>query len=57
VGSPDTVARKIAVTATTRGLTSFDTKHRVGRLAHPLLVRNIELYATRVIPLVRDMWA
>lgn len=57
VGSPDTVARKIAATATTLGLTRFDMKYSVGRLPHPLLMRSIELYATRVIPLVRDMLA
>lgn len=55
VGSPDTVARKIARTASVLGLTRFDMKYSAGRLPHPLLMRSIELYATRVIPLVRDI--
>lgn len=55
VGSPETVAQKIAATASTLGLSRFDLKYSAGLLPHPLLLRSIELYATRVIPLVRDM--
>jgi probable LLM family oxidoreductase len=55
VGSPETVARKIATTARTLGITRFDMKYSAGRLPHPLLMRSIELYGSRVIPLVHDM--
>jgi probable LLM family oxidoreductase len=57
VGSPETVARKIAGTAKALGLTRFDLKYSAGRLPHENLMRSIELYGTRVIPLVRDMLA
>lgn len=57
VGSPETVARKIATTVRTLGLDRFDMKYSAGRLPHHLLMRSIELYARRVIPLVRDMLA
>jgi len=55
VGSPETVAHKIAATARTLGLARFDMKYSVGRLPHHLLMRSIELYGRRVIPLVHDM--
>jgi probable LLM family oxidoreductase len=57
VGSPETVARKIADTARLLGLSRFDLKYSMGRLPHAALMRSIELYGTRVIPLVRDMLA
>ncbi len=55
VGSPETVARKIATTVSTLELSRFDLKYSAGRLPHEHLMRSIELYATDVIPLVRDM--
>jgi len=55
VGSPETVARKVAATASALELTRFDMKYSVGRMPHHLLMRSVELYASRVIPLVRDM--
>jgi probable LLM family oxidoreductase len=57
VGTPETVARKIATTAKLLGLSRFDLKYSMGRLPHPLLMRSIELYGDKVIPLVRDMLA
>ncbi len=57
VGSPETVARKIATTCRALGLARFDLKYSMGRLPHPLLMRSIELYGTKVVPLVRDMLA
>ena len=57
VGSPETVARKIAATLKTLGATRFDLKYAVGTLAHDKLMRSVELYGTRVAPLVRDMLA
>jgi probable LLM family oxidoreductase len=57
VGAPETVARKIASTARLLGLARFDLKYSMGPLPHDRLMRSIELYGTRVIPLVRDMLA
>jgi probable LLM family oxidoreductase len=55
VGSPETVARKIASTATTLGLSRFDMKYSAGTLPHELMMRSIELYGTEVIPRVREL--
>jgi probable LLM family oxidoreductase len=55
VGAPETVARKIAATATLLGLSRFDLKYSAGRLPHPLMMHSIELYGSKVIPLVREM--
>lgn len=57
VGSPDTVAAKIARTVTTLGLSRFDMKYSNGTLPHPLLMKSIELYGTRVVPRVRELLA
>jgi probable LLM family oxidoreductase len=57
VGSPETVARKIAATAKALGIARFDMKYSAGPLAHEKLMRSIELYGSKVIPLVRDMLA
>ena len=55
VGSPETVARKIAATATALGLSRFDLKYSAGPLRHEVMLSSIELYGSRVIPMVRDM--
>ncbi|MFT4085283.1 MAG: LLM class flavin-dependent oxidoreductase [Nocardioides sp.] len=55
VGSPRTVARKIADSMKTLGAQRFDLKYANGPMPHAQLVHGIELYATEVIPLVRDM--
>jgi probable LLM family oxidoreductase len=57
VGSPETVARKIATTVRLLGLDRFDMKYSSGQLPHEQLMRSIELYGTKVMPLVRDMLA
>ena len=57
VGSPETVARKIAGTVRGLGLSRFDLKYSAGPLSHARLMRCIELYGRRVAPLVRDMLA
>jgi probable LLM family oxidoreductase len=57
VGSPETVARKIAATADALGVTRFDMKYSAGTLPHPTLMRCIELYGKRVIPRVRELLA
>jgi len=57
VGSPETVARKIAATARTLELSRFDMKYSAGQLPHELLLRSIELYGSEVIPRVRKLLA
>ncbi len=53
VGSPETVARKIADTVKALGAARFDLKYSAGGLTHERIVRCIELYARKVMPLVR----
>jgi probable LLM family oxidoreductase len=55
VGSPETVARKIATTLQTLGAVRFDLKYSAGPLPHEALMRCITLYGERVAPMVRDM--
>jgi probable LLM family oxidoreductase len=57
VGAPETVARRIAATAASLGLARFDMKYSMGALPHARLMRSIELYGTRVVPLVRELLA
>lgn len=57
VGSPETVARKIAATAKLLGLSRFNLKYSAGPLSHEKLMRCIELYGRKVIPLARDILA
>ena len=57
VGTPETVAKKIAATASALGLTRFDMKYSAGTLAHDKLMRSIELYGREVIPRVRELLA
>lgn len=57
VGSPETVARKIARTVEALGIERFDLKYSTGQMPHETLMRSIESYGTRVIPMVRDMLA
>ena len=55
VGSPDTVAQKIATNLRTLGATRFDLKYGAGGLRHEILMTNIELYGRQVIPRVREL--
>jgi probable LLM family oxidoreductase len=55
VGSPETVAQKIAANLTALGANRFDLKYGMGGLSHDALMTNIELYGTRVIPRVREL--
>ncbi|NLA36028.1 MAG: LLM class flavin-dependent oxidoreductase [Actinobacteria bacterium] len=57
VGSPETVARKIAATMRTLGASRFDLKYSNGPLPHEVSLRAIELYGTKVIPRVRELLA
>ncbi|GIF07792.1 LLM class flavin-dependent oxidoreductase [Actinoplanes siamensis] len=55
VGSPETVAQKIAATVKALGIQRFDLKFAHGTLPHEHLMNTIELYGTRVIPRVREI--
>ncbi|KJC65845.1 LLM class flavin-dependent oxidoreductase [Agreia bicolorata] len=57
VGSPETVAQKIASTVRAIGASRFDLKYSAGPLSHDLLMTCIELYGTVVIPRVRELLA
>lgn len=54
VGSPETVARKIVWAVETLGIERFDLKYDSGT-SHEDNLRTIELFGTRVIPLVREL--
>jgi alkanesulfonate monooxygenase SsuD/methylene tetrahydromethanopterin reductase-like flavin-dependent oxidoreductase (luciferase family) len=55
VGSPETVAQKIAATMKGLGLSRFDLKYANGTLPHDKLMTSIELYGTKVVPRVREL--
>jgi probable LLM family oxidoreductase len=57
VGSPETVAKKIVSTMKALGLTRFDMKYSNGTMPHDKLMASIELYGTRVAPMVREQMA
>jgi probable LLM family oxidoreductase len=55
VGSPETVAQKIASNLGALHATRFDLKYGMPGLTHEQLMHNIELYGTKVIPRVREL--
>src|SRR5829696_8459428 len=55
VGSPETVARKIAATVRAVGASRFDLKYSAGTLGHEAMLRSIELYGREVMPEVRQL--
>jgi len=55
VGSPETVAQKIAYAIRSVGASRFDLKYSTGPMPHSLLMQTIELYGTQVIPRVREL--
>lgn len=57
VGSPETVAKKIAENLPALGANRFDLKYGMGGLSHGALMTNIELYGTQVVPRVRELLA
>ncbi|MDP3198151.1 LLM class flavin-dependent oxidoreductase [Tabrizicola sp.] len=57
VGSPETVARKIARTVKTLGIQRFDMKYSTGPVPHVDLMECIRLYGEKVIPMVQEMLA
>lgn len=54
VGSPDTVSAKIVRVTEGLGLDRFDLKYSAGTLPHEQMMTTIELYGTKVAPLVRE---
>jgi probable LLM family oxidoreductase len=57
VGSPQTVARKIAANLKVLGANRFELKYAMGGLGQKALLTNIELYGTQVAPRVRELLA
>jgi probable LLM family oxidoreductase len=57
VGSPETVAQKIAQNLTVLGASRFELKYGMVGLSNQALMTNIELYGTQVIPRVRELLA
>lgn len=55
VGSPETVAHKIARAVKGLGLARFDMKYSTGPMPHHQLLEGIRLYGEKVIPMVRDL--
>ena len=54
-GSPETVAKKLAHALSSVGASRFDLKFSNGPMPHSKLMKSIELYGTKVIPLVREL--
>jgi len=55
VGTPEQVARKIAYAMKSIGAERFDFKYSNGPMAHSKLMNSIELYATQVVPMVKEI--
>ena len=55
VGSPETVARKIAATVRDLKIQRFDMKYSTGPVPHAALLTCIQLYGEKVIPMVHDL--
>lgn len=57
VGSPETVAAKIARTVRALNVDRFDLKYSNGTLPHERIMTNIELFGRGVMPRVRELLA
>ncbi|RZU76382.1 putative LLM family oxidoreductase [Micromonospora kangleipakensis] len=57
IGSPETVARKIARTVNALGVGRFDLIYTAGAQPVSARLRAVELYGAKVIPMVRDILA
>ncbi len=55
VGSPETVARRIAGAVKSLGVDRFDLTYTGGALPAQARARTVELYGTKVVPMVRDL--
>lgn len=57
VGSPETVARKIASAMRDLGVQRFDMKYATGPMPHAQLMDCLQLYGEKVIPMVHELLA
>ncbi|NYF09983.1 putative LLM family oxidoreductase [Leifsonia sp. AK011] len=57
LGSPETVARKMATKIKALGVQRFDLKYSAGSLPHETMMHSIELYGSKVVPMVKEMLA
>jgi probable LLM family oxidoreductase len=57
VGSPETVANRIAEVVRTLDLSRFDLLYALGRVPHEQRMATIELYGREVVPRVRELLA
>ncbi|MFZ1921732.1 MAG: LLM class flavin-dependent oxidoreductase [Xanthobacteraceae bacterium] len=57
LGSPETVARRIATTMKDLSAVRFDMKYSAGTLPHDKMMHCIELYGTKVMPMVKEILA
>lgn len=57
IGSPETVARKMARAITALGVGRFDLIYTAGAQPISARLRAVELYGTKVLPMVRDILA
>jgi probable LLM family oxidoreductase len=57
IGSPETVAQKIARSASGLGLTRFDLKYSMGSVPHEWSMESIRLYGSVVMPRVHELLA
>jgi probable LLM family oxidoreductase len=57
VGSPETVAQKIVTNLRRLDASRFDLKFGMPGLTQDAVMANVELYGTKVIPRVRELWA
>ncbi len=57
VGSPETVANRIAAVIQTLSLSRFDLHYAIGRIPHEQRMATIELFGREVIPRVRELLA
>jgi alkanesulfonate monooxygenase SsuD/methylene tetrahydromethanopterin reductase-like flavin-dependent oxidoreductase (luciferase family) len=57
VGSPETVAKRIAATMDALSLSRFDLHYAIGRIPHEHRMAMIELYGREVIPRARELLA
>ena len=57
VGSPETVAKKMAYAISSVGAQTFDLKYSTGPISHSKLMKSIELLGTKVVPRVKELLA
>lgn len=55
VGSPETVATRIAATISELGPSRFDMEYNAGSYSHERMMRSIDLYGSSVVPRARQL--